>query len=421
MSRTTSVRRRVAGFITASAVFCVALSGGGPTAAAADEVKDSGSATSSGLTYALPDGYRTQREFQQELDGLRHVAGQLRTGTDDGRRPGYAGIEINSHRRSVTLYWHGTLPRDVKRLVASQRERAPVELRSAPHSRRQLLDAADRVVRDAQARGDRSVLRVGVPVDGSALQVGVAEQGQDARLAVIADDVRLAVTTERPARALFSRVADTAPFWGGARILNTHTGGGCSTGFGVNSGGSSAMLTAAHCGANMVPFVNGDFTSFVGLAEQRSAQADTMLIRTQTQGRVYGGNSTASTSQPVAGTSANIVGDYMCTLGAYSGGICDVAVAAVDEFIFTTVGLMGPLVRAEQVQHTSAAGEGDSGGPVISLTGPNWSVLNANGTISAGDDATRAPCVGEQGRICAWRIWYADVNQALARHGATLR
>ncbi|RZU54296.1 hypothetical protein EV385_6246 [Krasilnikovia cinnamomea] len=420
MSRTASLRRRAAGFIAASAVFCVALSGGG-SAAAADEGKDPSPDASSRLTYALPDGYRTQREFQQVLDGLRHVAGQLRTGTGDGRRHGYTGIEINSNRRSVTLYWHGALPRDVKRLVASQRERAPVEVRSAPYSRRQLLDAAKRLVRETQASGDRSVLRVGVPVDGSALQVGVAEQGKDARLAAIAGDMQLAVTTERPARALYSRVADTSPFWGGARILNTHTGGGCSTGFGVNSGGASAMLTAAHCGANMVPFVNGNSTTFVGLGEQHSAQADTMLIRTATQGRVYGGNSTASTSQPVAGTSANFVGDYMCTLGAYSGDICDVAVAAVDEFIFTTAGLMGPLVRAEQVQHTSAAGQGDSGGPVISLTGPNWSVLNANGTISAGDDATRVPCVGEQGRICAWRIWYADVNQALARHGATLR
>lgn len=54
---------------------------------------------------------------------LRELASQLREAADDDERSGFAGIELSVKRRTVTLYWQGTLPRDIDGLVATQRVR----------------------------------------------------------------------------------------------------------------------------------------------------------------------------------------------------------------------------------------------------------------------------------------------------------
>jgi len=421
------LHRRTAVVATAVALFCGELLAAVPASAdtSADTSgagKGSVAAPGSDLRFTLPAGFTSQEEFLAVQDRLRGTADRLGTATEGSRRVGYAGIAVSMERRQVILYWQGALPRDVESLVESERRHAGVVVRPARYSRQQLANEAARMVgRSATVAGAR-VVRVSIPADGHGLDVGVENAAlYRQRAATSSGGVELTIAEAKSAQPAYSRLADSPPFWGGARIVNLNADYACSSGFAINKGGGTAMLSAGHCGEVGHTFVNGNGTYTLGPVIEKAAQADTLVISASTAGRVYDADAWGYTSRPVSGTSTNYPGLYTCTEGAFSGGRCDIVVRAVDEWVWTNVGWLGPLVRAEQLQYGNAAGEGDSGGPVISLTGPNWSQLLANGTITALDPATSVSCTGEGNRVCGWRIWYADVNRALALHNATIR
>jgi hypothetical protein len=368
------------------------------------------------IGYTLPEGFTSYTEFRTVNGQLRQTAAELTAASEKDPAPGYAGVELSLASRVVVLYWHGDLPSNLADAVAHQKAR--VEVKQARYSHLQLINQA-RKLANTRGHSTVSVVRVAVPVDGSALQVGVSGTAEQARRTLSAD-VDLAVTEEKAASPLYSRPDDSPPFWGGARTTNVTKGAQCSTGFTVRKPAGTAMLTAGHCGSIGDTFSSGAGTNALGQATAKDTTGDTLLVPTSAAGRVYDGDAWSSSSRPVAGTAANNVGDYMCTLGAFSGTRCDVVVQGIDEYRYTTTGWMGPLVRAEQAQHTNAAGHGDSGGPVISLTGPDWTLLMANGTISLGDPNTQVGCTGETNRSCYWRIWYADINRTLNQHGASI-
>jgi hypothetical protein len=373
------------------------------------------------LQFLLPAGFSSQHQFLEVQDRLRRAADELRQAVDKGHWPGFAGIELSIARRLVTLYWHGTLPRDIDDLIATQHADAAVVVKPAHYSHQQLVTVAEKLVKESVDGTGTHVVRVTIPVDGHALEIGVENAArQRAQLAASAHPVQVVVTEDKPALAAFSRMADSPPFWGGARTINTRTGWGCSTGFAINTNGTTAMLSAGHCGDVGDTIVNGVGSLTLGQVIQDVNLRDTMVISTNAAGRVYDGDWLSSSSRPVAGTAFNYPGLYTCTLGGFSGGRCDVAITETYVWKEIDGGLMGPLVEAEQVQHTNAAGEGDSGGPVISLTGPDWSQLLANGTITALDLNTTVTCTGVQGRVCGWRIYFADVKLALVRHNASI-
>jgi hypothetical protein len=371
---------------------------------------------SSRIRHSVPDGFTSYTEFRTVQDQLRLTAGDLTDASEEDPASGYAGVELAIARRAVVLYWRGDLPPSL--VDAISRQKAHVEVKQARYSHVQLTGQVRKLM-NAQNHGAVSIVRVAIPVDGSALQVGVSGSAELARRTLSAD-VSLAITEEQAAKPLYSRVDDSPAFYGGARTINTTALKSCSTGFAVQTAASRAMLTAGHCGSIGDTFVTGSGTSVLGQANQKDTTGDTLLVPTLSTGRVFDGDAWSSSSRPVAGTAANYVGDYMCTLGAYSGTRCDVVVQGINEFHYTPDGLRGPLVRAEQAQHTNAGNDGDSGGPVISLTGPNWSVLMANGIISHGDPATQVGCTGATNGSCYWRIWYADINRTLSQHGAKM-
>lgn len=74
-----------------------------------------------------------------------------------------------------------------------------------------------------------------------------------------------------------------------------------------------------------------------------------------------------------------------------------------------------------EAEHTTAAGEGDSGGPVY-VYGEDGGVM-ALGTISTADADTPTQCAGvfgyrNQVRRCFWRFWFSNIEFARAHHGA---
>src|SRR5262249_12086306 len=77
--------------------------------------------------------------------------------------------------------------------------------------------------------------------------------------------VRAGVVFEEPPTQI-SRDNDSPPWSGGAEIINTSIGAGCTSGFGVNSPLGPAILTAGHCGdlGNRFTDGSGQFIGNVG-------------------------------------------------------------------------------------------------------------------------------------------------------------
>ncbi len=348
-----------------------------------------------------PGGFASWGDLMQEQERLTAAADRILNASQNG----FAGIEVSAEDRALRVHWRGRPPAPVREVLNSLRGEVQVHLHNARHSQAQLNAEAQRVARVS------GVTAVSPTVDGSGLSVSVstAEAVGRARAAAVAPIVEHDIARPIP----LSRLNDWAPYWGGARW------DGCSTGFAISIGGNRKMLSAGHCSSNARLVYDGG-GDFMGTVSGDNNSRDTLYINTYSGGRIYdGGVGTGEFSKPVVGASRSYVGHWLCTSGAYSGARCNIRVRATNQTIYAGYYIYG-LVRAEQVNYTNAAGQGDSGGPVFSLASDTSKVI-AKGTITGGDDATRVACTGvTNGRVCSWRIYYADVADSLARYGATI-
>jgi hypothetical protein len=125
---------------------------------------------------------------------------------------------------------------------------------------------------------------------------------------------------------------------------------------------------------------------------------DRLMIATElpSAGWIYDGRvGTGEFSKPVAGASHSYVGDWLCTSSGYSGAVCNIRVTATNASSWTNEGPKVELVRAEQIDHIAPVGQGDSGGPVFSLTA-DYSKVIAKGIITSADSSAVTTCTGVQ-------------------------
>jgi hypothetical protein len=109
-----------------------------------------------------------------------------------------------------------------------------------------------------------------------------------------------------------------------------------------------------------------------------------------------------------------------------TGQHCDIRIVATNQAIKVagpegTYTIFG-LIRAEQLAKDVAAGTGDSGGPAVAQdTVADFALVYPLGTVSAIDGGSQVSC-GQTllPSVCSWRVYYADVNLALARYSATI-
>jgi hypothetical protein len=202
------------------------------------------------------------------------------------------------------------------------------------------------------------------------------------------------------------------------------------------NGAATYIMFADHCGA-------GNWrTGFVGTSDgtiyqnqlgntisTRDPAHDTQLILTP-QGAgagVYTGPSFLDSGQQgrsVKGSAANNVGDYVCTEGSFSGTLCNIRVAQVGMIVnIRDYGQTRDMVRANtsNASRQATSGNGDSGGPVVSIT--TGGVI-ARGTISAMNANSLVPCPGvpssEDGRQCSTEMFYPDIRFQMAGVGVRL-
>ncbi|HEV7712894.1 MAG TPA: ricin-type beta-trefoil lectin domain protein [Asanoa sp.] len=307
---------------------------------------------------------------------------------------GLASIVIED--KSVAVWWKGAVPAKIQAAVAQARRIAPVRVAAATYSIMDLRAASATL--EAQLRTDPGFHGIKARPDGSGLIVKVDATGGNRTLAATGVPVTFSV---EPRLAPVARNNDSSPWSGGAQIINTSIGAGCTAGYGVNTPSGPAILTAGHCGqpGNRVTDGGGEFIGNIGADDNTF---DVLLIPTNAvSNRIYVGGGTSTQQLTVTGGGAPFVGERLCQSGntsanAVGGQICNLQV----RFEGTD---SQRLWEATQLDGQIAARPGDSGGPVYLDRG--------DGTVTARGTTTRVAGSG---------LGFAGFEKAQQRFGVSI-
>jgi hypothetical protein len=347
---------------------------------------------------------------------------------------GFAGVRLDVATRSVDIYWHGAVPAAITGLAGhavANGIRASVH--TAAYSLTQLTQAEHQLVSGFSESGEHFA-SITPKIDGSGLTVAVPQAtGTQATKAVPATSVPVSVTTGALPRQA-DRFEDTPPFFGGDYMQAApNAGPACTTGFAVeNSNAEQFMLTASHCSPSGIgTWYTGEGSGqlTIGSVAGWAGSEDAMIISTSSEGTVWTGaalnDPNNQTALAVNGGGDPTVGEFDCASGSFSGEQCNVEVVATNQVIQScdnngqNCAVYDDIAQAEQQNHTDAAGNGDSGGPVYTVLAGG---ANARGTITAYDPSNEVTCAGvvQSGRFCSWRIFFPDVLDQMADFGVNL-
>jgi len=227
---------------------------------------------------------------------------------------------------------------------------------------------------------------------------------------------------------LVNRAYDSAPFNAGDFISNrTET---CTSGFSAKNGsGQQFMVTASHCFAvndniyNYSADLGLGGNTFIGplyARDLRDGQLDAELVTTGASHLIALG----STDHPVAGTVGGsvepLVGSHVCSDGAFEGEHCNLTVNSYNNcqngFPRDGNGYACRLVFVTSTDN-QAAGNGDSGGPVIQFSGSTPYIAGTISSAANGDAGVVCTNWGDTTRRCYHNFFYTDIRYELALWG----
>ncbi|KAB2345182.1 chymotrypsin family serine protease [Actinomadura rudentiformis] len=319
---------------------------------------------------------------------LTKAASVLRWEVEKSGHAGYADIALEEN--GVALHWKGDVPAAMKTAMSTASRLAPVRVVPAKHSKADLRAAITPLYEYMKKHPGGPVHSVGIRQDGSSIEVGSAASD----LRTVATDLpktSIPVKVVRKAAPKSaSRLEDTAPYWGGARIWNPAKKLNCTSGFGVkNSNGTGFLLTAAHCFTPPERVSRYTSVTTIGYASHENWAHDILLVTTHAGGRIYdGGVGSGEFSKSVYGWDWVYSGEYLCASGSVSGVICNYTQGNGFTYSYCDYDSDGDwtcrndLLLAIQMDGLRASQGGDSGGPVFSLR--NDGVV-AKGIISGHD------------------------------------
>ncbi|MFI0445598.1 hypothetical protein [Actinomadura sp. 6N118] len=322
--------------------------------------------------YINPDVLKKMRAQEP----LTKAASVLRWKVEKSGYAGYADIALEEN--GVALHWKGDVPAAMKTAMSTAGRHAPVRVVPATHSQADLRAAITPIYEYMKKHPGGPVHSVGIRQDGSSIEVG--SSAADLRT-VAADLPKMNIPVKvvrKEAPKPTSRLEDTAPYYGGARITNPDKGNRyCTSGFGVKNGaGTEFLLTAAHC--YTPPDRAARYTSgtLIGRASHEVYWHDLIMIPTDAGNRVYdGGVGSGEFSKVVHAWDWVYTGDYLCTSGSVSGVVCNVIQGNAFNYAYCDYDFDGDwtckddLLLAYQNDGLEASRPGDSGGPVFGLRG----------------------------------------------------
>ncbi|WP_307485766.1 hypothetical protein [Microbacterium trichothecenolyticum] len=286
---------------------------------------------------------------------------------------------------------------------------------------------------------DSSVLPAGVTFvsgtpapDGASITIGVQSTSSSRLHSTLLPqeilDVPVTFITKERATTT-TRVRNAAPLVAGGYMQGPASAGtmACSTGFPVlrNQDNQYNMLTADHCtdlqGAS---WTWGTGTHTVGRSTFQ-APGDTDLELFIEPGSlsawVFAGSYNDATSVlPIRGYVAPVGGNNVCYSGSRSGLVCSNVLESADTFNCVAAFQCYWVRWSTQSAGTPAAGNGDSGGPVIQLArreSDNTVGAYGVGAISMIPGGSSATCTGdpgstaEGGRKCSANVGFAPLSR----------
>ncbi|MEU8271265.1 hypothetical protein AB0B89_29410, partial [Sphaerisporangium sp. NPDC049002] len=250
MNSGSAVRR--AGLITGVSLLLLAGLGGSPVQARTSGGDNGGGTAAALATAPVPGGFATWSDLMSTQNKLNAAAEKIQKAAAASTRNGYASVVAAPENRELLVYWQGAVPAAVQRVIEEQNRSVPVRVLPARYTQEQLL-AEVRRLGENEAVGE-----VAPRADGSGLDVRWAKGRSRAQslaaenlLATAAVDVRVDTAAGEVETTPFAgrcadgsswcREDDSSPYYAGARTMN------CTVGWPMNMGGTTRLLSAAHC------------------------------------------------------------------------------------------------------------------------------------------------------------------------------
>ena len=232
----------------------------------------------------------------------------------------------------------------------------------------------------------RVVLQTDAPAD---VVASVTDLGGTATTAT-AQAARATLVQRATTSDAFNRRDDTPPFWGGGDITDRQFL--CSDGFAIHTAGVVRMVTAGHCFANGTTVLTESAARVEGTVGRRHLDSithdkkDMELIGGQSYaGRIFTGGVTSTTSRPVHGAGAAVVGfTNYCHSGRTTGERCGHTDQSNNAQVCTSTGCKQPVIA-----YTGGVLQqgGDSGGTFYVYSNDGQSVF-IRGHVLAGNNTT---------------------------------
>lgn len=349
---------------------------------------------------------------QQKLGEIGSKSGSIDTAVWDDEQAVltlYASGDILAVQTRAKLFLKGVTTRVVESL----------------HTRVEVDQAiADLVVNPKSSDGLGYVAFAKPAPDGSYIEVGITGSGVSNFGGLRNSfDIPLRLVTTEPLLPS-TRYRQTTPVFGGQYMDNTTNS--CTTGFWVAkiSTMAQSMLTADHCATSTGEtwyYGSGGNTRTVGVSQgQAPGSSDLELYSagspSNITGHVMTGNYNNSNSvSPIRGYyNASVVGGSVCYSGSRTGLVCQNEVTYVNAAAcYSPSQCYLGMTYTSQVNGTPAAGDGDSGGPVISVLsgGHVYASGLISGTVLGSPTCTGDPGSDAQnGRRCSAHAIFAPVH-----------
>lgn len=388
-----------------------------------------------------------RNDFASEApDEAFELADSLREGYEDNA--GYGAVQWEKETREIRVWWYGEAPSEVHQLATqtSDATGAPVTLAAMTYSTNDLAEAAQQILAAQKKAGGDDITSVTALHDGSGLEVAVSPSAEFRRLAVEkTTSDQLGTTKPFPVRVVTSgdvepansRVDQTAPYAGGARIYNSSDGSGCTSAFAVmitnprpDRDKPRGMLTAHHCGnygpGNWVTPSN----NFYGYktSEYANSHRDVAVVVNSDRWSglpdsfplyypvMYVGAYNAGSRYVVVNGQTPVIGADWCTSGSYSGTHCYNEITQTNVYVdYGGPVSVGPLVETQNWKGINAVGQGDSGGPAYRYVNTTDNSIFATGIISGIRNASTS-CNGMQyaDRKCSATALISPIYPAMA-------
>jgi hypothetical protein len=388
---------------------------------------------------------------QAVQDEIATVAGQISALVDQNGYTGFAGMIADQNSARLLLCWLGgeALPGPIADIVANPGQPITVVRQDAAYSYDDLSSRVDSILDNtsvgAQIAG--RIHTVTVPEEGTGLIASVLPNDPNVdpnqfiaqAQPVLSNAAGVPVTVQiddvvEPA----TRLADTSPWYGGARLTDNAGTKSCSSGFGLirRTDNAQLLLTAYHCyGVQAVfngPPPGNPARQQIGTVTSGVQGGDSEAIAIAAPGTaggfIYNGGVNDATEgiARVTGVAVNIPNLFVCTSGSFSGEHCLLRISRTN--VFFNIAAHGIVYRVGPVDRAVgrlgppapvAISLGDSGGPVV-LYRADGNGVNGMGTIIGGSARLQFPCAVYDGRTCFPDVYFNKLTFLLNDYNARL-